>query len=83
MPEALGRFFTLADTAEVLSITTRQVQQLIAAGELPAIKVGSQWRVERSVLEGYIAAMYEETRRTALWNQADFGDLAEFRTRER
>lgn len=83
-PDSLGRFLTLADTAEVLSISTRQAYALIRSGELPAIKVGSggQWRIERSVLESYIAAMYEQTRRMNLWNQADFADVAEF-TRER
>ena len=78
--ESLGRFLTLADTAEVLSISAKQVVGLIRSGELPAIKVGDggQWRIERSVLESYIEAMYEETRRMNLWNQADYADLAEF-----
>ncbi len=78
--DSLGRFLTLADTAEVLSISTKQAYHLIHTGELPAIKVGvgGQWRIERSVLESYIEAMYEETRRMSLWNQADFADLAEF-----
>jgi excisionase family DNA binding protein len=81
--ESLGRFLTLADTAEVLSISTKQVMGLIRSGELPAIKVGAsgQWRIERSVLESYIEAMYEETRRRNLWNQADYTDLAEFSER--
>lgn len=78
--ESLGRFLTLADTAEVLAISTKQAASLIRSGELPAIKVGAggQWRIERTVLESYIEAMYEETRRMNLWNQADFADLAEF-----
>jgi excisionase family DNA binding protein len=83
--ESLGRFLTLADTAEVLSISTKQAMGLIRSGELPAIKVGAsgQWRIERSVLESYIEAMYEETRRRNLWNQADYTDLAEFSERRR
>src|SRR5437016_955019 len=59
---ALGRFLTLADTAEVLNISVSQAYALVRSGELPAIKiggsgqgVGGQWRVERDVLEGYIA----------------------------
>lgn len=78
--ESLGRFLTLADTAEVLAISTKQAASLIRSGELPAIKVGAggQWRIERTVLESYIEAMYEETRRMNLWHQADFADLAEF-----
>lgn len=78
--ESLGRFLTLADTAEMLSISPKQAYALVRSGELPAIKVGAsgQWRIERSVLESYIEAMYEQTRRMNLWNQADYADLAEF-----
>ncbi|MEP6482144.1 MAG: helix-turn-helix domain-containing protein [Rhodoglobus sp.] len=77
--EGLGRFLTLADTAEVLSISAAQAYALVRSGELPAIKVGAggQWRIERSVLESYIAAMYEETRRMGLWHQSDFANISE------
>ena len=88
---ALGRFLTLADTAEVLNISASQAYALVRSGELPAIKVGGsghgaggQWRVERDVLEGYIAGKYEENRRRNLWNQAEFADIPElFADRER
>ena len=85
-PSGLGRFLTLADTAEVLNISASQAYALVRSGELPAIKVGSggQWRVERDVLEGYIAGKYEENRRRNLWNQAEFADIPElFAERER
>jgi len=77
--DELGRFLTIADTAEVLSISTSQAYSLVRSGELPAIKVGASglWRVERTVLEGYIEAMYEESRRRSLWNQSDYANLAE------
>jgi len=81
---ALGRFLTLADTAEVLNISAGQAYALVRSGELPAIKVGGSghgagghWRVERDVLEGYIAGKYEENRRRNLWNQAEFADIPE------
>jgi excisionase family DNA binding protein len=76
--EGLGRFLTLADTAELLNISTKQAYAIVRSGELPAIKVGASWRVERSVLESYIDAMYEEARRMALWNQSDLAPLTEF-----
>ena len=74
---SLARFLTLADTAEVLAISARQAYGLVRSGELPAIKVGGsgQWRVERSVLEAYIAAKYEESRRLSLWNQSDYANV--------
>lgn len=79
-PQNIGRFLTLADTAEVLSISAKQAYALVRSGELRAIKVGAsgQWRVERSVLEAYIEAMYEETRRMNLWHQSEFANVADF-----
>jgi excisionase family DNA binding protein len=75
----LGRFLTLADTAELLNISATQAYALVRSGELPAIKIGAhgQWRVEREVLESYIDALYEETRRISLWNQSDYANLPE------
>jgi excisionase family DNA binding protein len=75
----LGRFLTLADAAEVLSISPQEVLGLVRSGELPAIKVGSKghWRIEKSVLESYIEALYEETRRMSLWNQSDIANVTE------
>lgn len=78
-PDRLGRFLTLADTADVLNVSARQVYSLVRSGELPAIKVGASghWRIERDVLEAYIEAMYEESRRLSLWNQSDAAPLPE------
>ncbi|MGL4339141.1 MAG: helix-turn-helix domain-containing protein [Rhodoglobus sp.] len=76
----LGRFLTLGDTAELLNISTKQAYALVRSGELPAIKVGNsgQWRIERTVLESYIDALYENTRRMNLWNQSEYTALTEF-----
>jgi len=73
----LARFLTLADAAELLNISPRQAYALVHSGELPAIRVGAagHWRVERAVMESYIEAKYEETRRYTLWNQSDFANV--------
>lgn len=78
-PESIGRFLTLADTAALLNISATQAYALVRSGELPAIKIGAhgQWRVERTVLESYIEAKYEEARRMSLWNQSDLGSVIE------
>jgi excisionase family DNA binding protein len=78
--DGLARFLTLADTAEILSISAKQAYSLVRSGELRAIKVGAggAWRVERAELELYIAAMYEETRRLSLWHQSEFDNVTEF-----
>ena len=59
-----SRFLTLADVMEVLNISAAQAYALVRSGELPAIQVGgrSQWRVEATELEAYIARMYTQTR---------------------
>jgi excisionase family DNA binding protein len=59
-----SRFLVVADVAEILAISPRQVLALLNSGELPAIRVGGrgQWRIEASELEGYIARQYEATR---------------------
>jgi len=78
--DGLGRFLTIADIAELLAVSAGEVHQLVTSGELPAIRIGAkgQWRIERSVLEGYIEGKYEEARRLSLWNQADFTGVLDF-----
>jgi excisionase family DNA binding protein len=78
---SLGRFLTLAETAEVLNVSASQAYALVRSGELPAIKVGAagHWRVERVELEAYIDAKYEESRRRAHWNQSEYEILPELR----
>lgn len=75
----IGRFLTLTDVAEVLSLSAAEVLALVHSGELPAIRLGSigQWRVEHEVLESFISDKYDESRRVALWHEAEFADVAE------
>ncbi|MFC6354842.1 helix-turn-helix domain-containing protein [Luethyella okanaganae] len=75
--DAVGRFLTLADTAEILNLTVAEIRGLVDSGELPAIRLGGSWRVERVVLESYIEAKYEESRRMSLWQQSDFANIPE------
>jgi excisionase family DNA binding protein len=82
LPEdQIGRFLTVAETAEVLNVSTSQAYALVRSGELPAIRIGvaGHWRVERVELEAYIAARYEEARRVAHWQQTEFEILPELR----
>lgn len=77
--DEIGRFLTVADTAELLAVDVATVDELIRSGELPAIRVGSSgpWRVERAQLEVWIDDQYEQTRRRALWNQGEAASIAE------
>lgn len=58
-----SRFLTLADVADILNISARQTYALVRSGDLKGIQIGGrgQWRVERSMLEQYIAEAYQRT----------------------
>ncbi len=63
LPVTARHFLTLADVADILNISISQTRALVRSGELPAIQIGGrgQWRIERSVLEDYIAEGYRKT----------------------
>jgi excisionase family DNA binding protein len=48
------RLLTLAEAAELLHVSTRTVQRMIRAGNLPALKVGGQWRLRESQLRRWL-----------------------------
>ena len=81
--DLVGRFLTVAETAEVLRVSATQAYALVRSGELPAIRVGAarHWRVERTELEAYIQARYEEERRMANWRRSDFAIVPELHSR--
>ena len=60
MSTSSPRFLTLADVAEVLNVTVRQVYALVRSGELRGIQIGGrgQWRIENDQLEDYISRQY-------------------------
>lgn len=51
MPEKL---LTLEQVAEYLSVDKFTVYRLLADKELPAFKVGNQWRFKRRLLENWL-----------------------------
>ncbi|MGV1033732.1 MAG: helix-turn-helix domain-containing protein [Microbacteriaceae bacterium] len=76
MSADFARLLTVADVAEILNVSIDESIDVIESGELPAIRLSSGvWRVERDVLREFIADKYEESRRRALWHQAEFIDL--------
>lgn len=79
------RFITPAEVADMLSLDQGAVESLLESGELRAIRIGPrhEWRIERSVLDGYLEAKYEESRRAALWAGSDFASVIDFDTPRR
>lgn len=54
------RFLTLKDVQGELQISASQALALVRSGELRAIQIGGrgQWRIERAMLEEFIADAY-------------------------
>ena len=48
------RLLTLPEAAELLHVSTRTLQRMIRRKDLPAFKVGGQWRVRESQLTSWI-----------------------------
>ena len=68
----INRFLTVAEAAEILKVSSADVHELINSGELQGFKVGKRgpWRLEQEILELFIAQRYEESRRSAMWNNS-------------
>lgn len=48
------KLLTLAEAADLLHVSTRTVQRMIRAKNLPALKVGGQWRLRESRLRRWL-----------------------------
>ena len=48
------RLLTLAEAATLLQVSTRTLQRMIRSRDLPALKVGGQWRLRESQLSEWI-----------------------------
>jgi excisionase family DNA binding protein len=48
------RLLTLSEAANLLQVSTRTLQRMIRGGELPAFKVGGQWRVRETQLRQWV-----------------------------
>lgn len=74
------RHLTPAQVAELLSIDSDEVIELVAAGQLIGRQVGTppRWRIAEASLESYLADQTEQARLMALWrqsNEASFPEL--------
>lgn len=48
------QLLTLAEAARLLHVSTRTLQRMIRNNDLPALKVGGQWRLRESQLSDWI-----------------------------
>lgn len=53
------KFLTLEETAQLLHLSRRTLQRMIHRKELPAFKVGGQWRVHPNQLAKWLEELEE------------------------
>jgi excisionase family DNA binding protein len=51
---ALAAFLTTEEVLSYLKVNPRTIYRLIKTGELPAVRIGRQWRFRRSDLDAWI-----------------------------
>ena len=49
----MNEILTVKETADFLRTTCQQVRKMIINGELPAVKVGREWRIPRAVIKEF------------------------------
>ncbi len=61
----MNELLTVAEVAELLRVSTMTVYRLIRTGELPAVRVGRNYRVRRADLDLYLQEKIVEPERAA------------------
>jgi excisionase family DNA binding protein len=62
------QLLTLSEAASILKISKRTLQRMIQNGQIPAFKVGGQWRISESRFEEWVQA--EKSSAAAPWSIA-------------
>ncbi|MGV3723555.1 MAG: excisionase family DNA-binding protein [Actinomycetota bacterium] len=53
-------FYTAAEVAPAVGVTSGRIYQLIGSGEIPATRVGRRLRIPREAWERWLAAKQQE-----------------------
>lgn len=59
---ALPRLLTIREVADLLRVHARTAYRLVKDGVIPAIRVGTQWRVTEVALHEYVASGWRHWR---------------------
>jgi excisionase family DNA binding protein len=51
----LPGFLTIEEVLGYLNVTSRTIYRLIRIGELPAVRIGRQWRIRRADLDLWLS----------------------------
>ncbi len=53
-PMGTSTFLTTEEVLRYLKVTSRTIYRLIRIGELPAVRIGRQWRIRRADLDNWL-----------------------------
>ncbi|HIC91471.1 MAG TPA: DNA-binding protein [Syntrophaceae bacterium] len=68
--------YTVEEFANIFKISVEAVRNLIRKGEIPAIKIGKQYRIPRSVVDRYFAqAATPEDMGFGMWQEQPLDSL--------
>ena len=75
--------FTVEEVAEIFKLSNGSVRNLIKKGEIPAIKIGKQYRIPESIIEMFYSQIYrisdpEKAGYGMLQNNNKIGDGLEY-----
>lgn len=48
---SMSEILTISDAAELLRVSEKTIRRMIEAGDIPASKIGGQWRITRAACE--------------------------------
>lgn len=69
--------YTVEEFARLFKLSPEAVQNLIRRGEIPAIRIGKQYRIPQTVVDWYFArALPPEDRGFAMWKRKPVASLA-------
>ena len=54
----MSEILTVKEAAALLKTSRQQIRRMIQNGELPAVKVGREWRISRNALLDYLGSPY-------------------------
>ena len=70
-PDSTIRLLTLAEAASILKISKRTLHRMIQHRQIPAFKVGGQWRILESRFQEWVEEEEQTTPKTRTTNGGD------------
>lgn len=48
------QFYTVKEIADILKLSTQQIRRMLRDKEIPAIKLGNEWRIPKKEFEEWV-----------------------------